>query len=284
MKQLTLPVEVRKSNAIIRAKWQPKTVWEPRLVALVAAQIKATDKDFHTYKIPVASVMGEESTHPLGGESYRRLREVAKRIVGSVIEIEGTEAQEFAVYGIFSKCAYKDGVFHVRFDPDLKPHFLQLQSHFTKYNLLEFMQLSGTYAQRLFEILASWQDKPEVTLDLADMQDRLGVAESLRKRWPDFRRYVLEKGHREITRKTSFDFEWEPVKKGRAVVGIRFTFGKAKREDVASGKAEATKQKTADRHNSQMKRVDACFKKWKGGSCREDQGEDCQVCRQFYWK
>lgn len=284
MKQLSLPVEVRKSNAIIRAKWQPKNVWEPRLVALVAVQIKPSDKDFHTYKIPVADLMGEESAHQLGGENYRRLREVAKRIVGSVIEIENPEAQEFAMYGIFSKCAYKDGAFHVRFDPDLKPHFLQLKDHYTKYNLLEFKLLAGTYAQRIFEILKSWDDKPEVKLDLADLQDRLVVPESLRKRWPDFRRRVLEPAHREISRKTSFDFEWEPVKRGRAVAGIRFIFVKKRAEPVVKVKKASADQKQTKDRNAVAKKAIACRDRWvkSGGSCNADQGAVCAACKLLY--
>ena len=49
VKQLMLPGKtVKKSNALARARWSPDSVWEPRLVAMLAAQIKPGDTDFHT--------------------------------------------------------------------------------------------------------------------------------------------------------------------------------------------------------------------------------------------
>lgn len=293
MKQLMLPVEVKKSNAIVRCKWTPAPTspWEGRIVALTAAKITPKDKDFQTYEIPLSAVFGE-STDLIGGDHYKRLRVAARRLLGTVIEIESEESG-WTGYSLFSKCHIPqkrakggpDGNLLVRFDPDLRPHFLQLAGRFTQYNLLEFMQLTGTYAQRIFEILRSWDDKPEVTLDLADLQERMGVAESLRKRWPDFRRYVLEKAHREITRKTSFDFEWEAVKRGRAVTSIRFIFVKKRIEPVAKVKKAASDQKQMQDRNSAAKKAITCHAKWvkSGGSCAENMGHlICSACKQLY--
>lgn len=278
MKQLMLPVEVKKSNAIIRAKWQPQTVWEPRLVALVAAQIKPTDKDFQIYKIPLADLMGVTTADEIGGDHYSRLRDVAKRIVGSVICIEDPEQEGFTVYGIFSKCAYKNGVFSVRFDPDLKPHFLQLKEHFTRYNLLEFMLLPSVYSQRMFEILASWRDKPEVTLGLGDLQDRLDVTPSLRANFKDFRKRVLEPAHKSITAKTSFTYEWEPVQKGRAVIAVRFVFSKKRVVEVEAKGKDQDDQKALQERNGLFKKALAC--KNSGPCLSPKKNKVCQVCKE----
>lgn len=278
MKQLMLPVEVKKSNAIIRAKWQPQTVWEPRLVALVAAQIKPSDKDFQTYKIPLVDMMGVDSADSMGGNDYARLRDVAKRIVGSVICIENEEAQEFDIYGIFSKCTYRKGAISVQFHPDLKPHFLQLKDHFTRYNLLEFMLLTSVYSQRMFEILSSWRDKPEITLDLVDLQDRLGVPDSFRNRYPDFRRKVLEPAHKNITAKTSFVYEWEPVKKGRAVIGVRFVFSKKRVAEVEAKEESKDAQKAMQEANLLFKKALAC--KASGPCTTPKKNKVCKVCRE----
>lgn len=278
MQQLMLPVLVKKSNALARAKWSPKNIWEPRLVALAAVQVRADDKDFQTYVIPVATVMGEDSTVKIGGDHYKRLKATAKKIVGSIIEIEDPGSKSFAIYGIFSKCEYKDGHFNVRFDPDLKPHFLQLKKHFTEYNLLEYLRLFGGYAQRIFEILRSWDDQPEISIDLEDLQERLAVPASLRANFKDFRMRVLAPAHREISKKTSLTYEWEPVKRGRKVIAVRFVFSRKRVAEVESKEKPQDDQKALQERNSLFKKALACKNSGPCGAPKNN--KVCQVCKE----
>lgn len=78
----------------------------------------------------------------------------------------------------------------------------------------------------MFEVLKSWDDKPEITISLSSMHETLNTPESFRANFAEFRRRVLEKAHKDITKETSFSYEWEPVKHGRAVTGVRFIFAK----------------------------------------------------------
>ena len=58
-RQLPLPGEiVKKSNALARARWSADSVWEPRLVALLASKVKQDDEDFQTYEIPIRELIG----------------------------------------------------------------------------------------------------------------------------------------------------------------------------------------------------------------------------------
>ena len=67
VKQLPLPGEiVKKSNALARARWSAESVWEPRLVALLASKVRADDTDFHVYEVPVTELMGRQRKTPVG--------------------------------------------------------------------------------------------------------------------------------------------------------------------------------------------------------------------------
>jgi plasmid replication initiation protein len=275
---MMLPVLIKKSNELCRAKWSPKSINEPRLVALVAAQIHPDDTDFQIYRIPIGDVLQEEA-HDLGGENYKRLKELARNIVGSTITLEKKNGKGFAVYGLFSKCEYEDGAFHVHFHPDLKSHYLELQEHFTTYNLLDFMQLTSIYSQRIFEILKSWDDLPEVTLSIPDLQERLSVPPSLKENFKNFRLRVLEPAHKEISKKTSLSYDWETVKKGRKVIAIRFVFSKNRVLPVAEKKKKIETGKTVAKNNKIFAEVMSCHAK-SGGDCGEDRGKDhCSFCR-----
>lgn len=228
-KQLPLPGEiVKKSNVLCRARWSVDSLWEPRLVALVASKVKQSDKDFDTYQIPITELMPPGSR---GGSDYKEVSGIIDNLMGRVLHIENEEQSPYKwrKYALFSFCGYreKEGLIEVRFDKDLKPHFLELKKNFTEYGLFEYMLLPSIYSQRIFELLKSWDDKPEVTMNLGDLHKVLEVPESIRKKYPDFRRRVLEKAHKDITARTSLDYTWEPITKGKAVVAIRFIFCRA---------------------------------------------------------
>lgn len=221
-KQLVLPFEiVKKSNALCRAKWAVESVYEPRLVALVAARVHKDDKDFSNYKIPIKEIIGKN----VDGRTYKILSDATDKLMMRIIKLPRDHGG-FAKANIFSFCEYipSQGVVVARFDPAMKAHFLELKEKFTQYNLMEFLTLPSTYSQRLYEILKSWADgRPETVINIPDLHEMLAVPKSL-QRYSDFRRFVLEKAHKDINKKTSFEYAWEPIKTGRAVSAIRFIF------------------------------------------------------------
>lgn len=106
----------------------------------------------------------------------------------------------------------------------MAPFLLDLQQCFTQYSLTEYLKLPSVYSQRIFEILKSWSGKPEVILPVSELHRLLDSPDSFQANFAEFRRRVLEKAHKDITEKTSFRYEWEPVKIGRSVEKIRFIF------------------------------------------------------------
>jgi plasmid replication initiation protein len=282
-----LPVEVRKSNVLVRARWRTDTVYALRVVALVAARITAKDKDFKSYSFPAAEIFQVDSADELGGWSYRRLKELATQIAGTPVTIlDDPINQEFEIVTLFTRCRYtkKSGLFEVQLHPDLKPHFLQLReqlTQYTQYNLLEFMRLPSIYAQRLFEVLCSYhKTHSEVIIDMEDLQDRLAVPASLKKNFKDFRKRVLEPAHKSISKKTSLAYEWEPVRKGRKVVGVCFIFSKGKVAKVEAKKEEGDKQKFSQKRNELVKKSKACRE---SGPCAgPKKSEICEICVSFW--
>lgn len=215
---------VKKSNALARARWSPDSIWEPRLVALLASQIKAGDTDFQTYEIRLVDLLGKDP----GGENYKNLKEAVYKAMSRVIVINN--GKNWSMYNLFSKCSLdsQKGTLEICFHPDLKEHYLQL-NQYIKYNLIEFMLLPSIYSQRLFEFLKSWDDKKEAIIELKELHEMLDTPKSFRDSYKDFRRFVLEKAHKDILEFTDIYYTWEPVKKGRAVSWIKFIFGKKPR-------------------------------------------------------
>ena len=219
---------VKKSNALIRAQWKVESIWEPRIVAHLASKIHVDDKDFAVYKIPIADILGSN----YGGENLRELGIVVKNMMSRPLTIQESPTR-ICYYNLFSKCAIDSGkgILEMRFDPDLKPHFLQLKAHFTQYNLTEFLSLSSVYSQRLYEILKSYRGQNYVDLALDELYRALDFPVALRSNFARFRQKVLEQADKEIVRgNLSLQYRWEPVKSGRGgkVSAVRFIFGEVK--------------------------------------------------------
>lgn len=280
--QLLLPGEiVKKSNAIARAQWQPQSVWEPRIVALVASKVRTDDEDFFTYKIPVSELTGV-SDENLRGNQYQEVSQSIAHLGKATIRIQGSNHRNFRQYNIFSMCGYENGYLIARFDPDLKPHFLGLQKKFTEYNLMQFLLLPSTYSQRIFEYLKSWDDAPEIIISVNELHEMLNTPESYRKNFTELRRWVLEKSHKDITSKTDLYYEWEAIKKGRSVVSIRFIFTKKRALPVSKSKKTSAQEKQSKKSDKDFLAAVVCRKE-RGPACKGGRQKEniCEICRRY---
>jgi plasmid replication initiation protein len=280
--QLPLPGEiVKKSNALARARWSAESVWEPRLVALLASKVRADDTDFHDYEIPVAEVMRDRDH---GGKDYREIESVVDKVMSRVLTIKDEKGRGWTKYNVFSRCRYKaeKGILELGFHPDLRPHYLNLQKQFAQWNLFEYLMLPSIYSQRIFEILKSWSDRQEVVISVAELHEMLNTPESLRQDFAQFRRRVLEKAHKDILAQTSLRFEWEPMKSGRSVEAIRFMFAPGRKAiaEAEQKKAKAEKAQRAKR-NAFLAGMECA--KAKNGLCSKADNKKnvCKVCTEL---
>jgi plasmid replication initiation protein len=262
---------VKKSNAIVRAYWPIESVWEPRMVAILASKIHVNDTDFKTYEIPIAEVLGKN----YGGDHLKELREAAKNIMKHPFTIQETPDRE-AIYNIFSKAVIdrKKGILELEFHPDLKPHFLQMKANFTQYSLMEFLGLSSIYSQRLYELLKSYNGQEYVDLALDELYKALDVPVSFKKDFGNFRRLVLEQADKDIVRANlSLQYRWTAIKSGRGgkVTVIRFTFGDSstpQEDDEELIRARLAKQSSTCYFGLMKRGVKCTPKPAKSAKCR----------------
>lgn len=242
-KQLTLPgATVKKSNELVRSKMRLNNVYAARIFTTVASCIKESDEDFQEYTFP-ANVFVDPNDK--GGATYKRIRQALKDITGYSVEIplpiedkQDEKEPPYMIIPLFAFAHYRKGQVTVQIHPKLKPQFIALATHFTSYNLLEYIKLSGTYSQRIFEILSSYEKtNASIVIALPELQKMLDTPDSM-NRYPDFRRKVLEKSHAEINAKSDLEYEWEPIKKGRTVTAIEFIFSQKAKEQAQAKQAE----------------------------------------------
>lgn len=271
---------VKANNELFRARYKIKDVLAGRIfmafASLVDEEALSEDGIFLEYTISSSSILNKNK----GGDNYKQLKDAANTLVGHRIERK-LKKNNFAVYALFSAIKYENGFITGRFDKDLKEFFIAAKGMFTRINFQQYMKLPSIYSQRIFGYLKSWDDKPWIEIALSDLHEMLDTPETLR-RYPDFRRWVLEKAHKDITAHTSLRYEWEPIKKGRAVVAIRFIFIKKCTLPVAKKKEDDAIEKQRQKRQALGQQAVNCLKE-RGAACEGGHQKKavCEVCRKI---
>jgi len=269
---------IKKSNILARASWSPDSIWESRIVAIVAAQVHQEDKAFHNYKVSIQDLLSATSVARTG-KIYEKLDRLTDKAMTRLVKLK--EKKKWIKYTLFSRCEYTEGTGEllVQFHPDLKPHYLELQNHFTTYSLAEYLSLPSTYSQRIYEILRSWDDCVTTEISVKDLNEMLCTPKSMRKNFAEFKRRALDKAHKDINEKTKLLYEWEPIKKGKKIVNIRFYMGKKTMGEIKTKKQKETNKKQSVINTKLFKKAILCAETYPNG-CGQLRGkkECCQAC------
>ena len=109
---------------------------------------------------------------------------------------------------------------------------------YLRYRLKNIIELKSRYSYILFMYLENnrgFRNSWEIKLD--NLKELLKCNAETYKTFFRFNGLVLSKCHQEINEKTDCKFDYEPIKRGRAIVAIRFTLKTLKQlavEDVAN--------------------------------------------------
>lgn len=274
---------VKKSNAIIRTRITVQSLEASRILAHLIACIRTDDEKLkEAYSVPAKDILPY-----IGGENYKRIKATCKELVSAFAETEEPDPDGphpiYRARPFFTDILYKKGVITAMFNPLMRPYLLELKDCFTTYNLTEYLSLPSLYSQRIFEIVKSLANikEGEAIVSMADLHRFLDTPKSSRQNFAEFRRYVLEKAHKDITEKTSFRFEWEPVKVGRSVEKIRFIFNGGKKALAQKEQEKAKEEKRQRLIKQRFQRALSCAIE-KGGDCRtmDNVRIVCKLCRE----
>lgn len=272
---------VKKSNALTRMKLNNFNVNELRLFASLVSSIKTEDTELKEfYSINVKDIIKNE-------QDYSYMKNLCKNFIGQMqVEIKHSE-DSFTIMPVFLMMGYNNGCLGVQFNPYLKEHLIKLKEHLTIFSLEEYKKLSSVNSMRLYEILQSYSNLPEIEIEIKELHRMLNTPKSQIANFGLFQREALLKAHREITSKTNFYFEYEPIKGGKGgrtspVIAVRFIFSKKKIGPVKEKKEKEDKEKTAKNNNKNFLVAWNCVKSCKGNCdtlSKKPNKTACTICK-----
>jgi len=215
------------ANQIIKGK-QTMSLQEAKILRLLITQVVKEDKDFKTYQCKIKDLAGFLDI--TSDNLYRDIQDICRNLMQRVVQIEidnGNPKKSWVMFHWMQKAEYDgNGTITLMLSNEVKPYILELEKHFTQYQLENIVQLNSFYAVRLYELLKSEFFKKELTLTYT--MDFLRAFFGCEKKYPlfaDFRKRVIDKAISEINAKTDiFISDMSYIKTGHAVTSLAFTF------------------------------------------------------------
>ena len=246
---------VSTSNRLIRPIELSSNEYKALLYAMAVANYgeknnqdrEITEQTYiYLHKDDLGELLGLDKKNSINVAIDRIYKELSSRVAHFVIEESLDDSKRkvkkvHSVVPIIRELRWEDdakNALQIRFTSEVLPYFTRLASgNFTTYQLKDLFALDSVTSMSLYsyfiknEFKYSNQESYEVELSLESIKALTDIGEKKYDRWVDFRRYVLDKIVEEINDRTSLKLEYDTIKKGRPIVGVRFK--------ITSGHTEA---------------------------------------------
>lgn len=218
---------VTKSNYFIMNCSYDLSLEEQKLILTLASMVQPSDEEFKAYNFKIADfieLLGVETQ-----TKYTEIPKITKELMKKVFEIQ--EGNTLIQVAWLSSARYEkgSGMVTLKFSPDLKPYMLQLKEKFTQYQLANILSMKSKYSPRIYEILKCNEFKKQgyIKIEIDELR-KLLKADTVYPKYNDFKRYIIERTQKELSKLSDISFEFEEIKTGRKVTSIKFYIQKNK--------------------------------------------------------
>jgi len=223
-------------NALIRAG-HGLGLAEKRIIMLAVSKLDSRRVlafgEVPTTKVSAAEYADLYGLDPASGVAYDALRDAAKALYGRSITFfepahrRGNKPLKPIRNDMrwVGRCRYHEGEgwVEIAWWPELMPHLMGLRKHFTSYQLQQASALRSIYSWRLLELLQRFKATGWAEYTIEDFRASMEAPASLSD-FGQIKRRIIEPAIKELTEKDGWLIQWEPIKAGRRVKAVRFTF------------------------------------------------------------
>lgn len=213
---------VYKRDDMIQKSRLDLTLREQRLVLYAISKIKQGDTVDTLYELNIREIYNIVGAKD---ESYTRIKKIAQSLSDKSWWVILDDNSESLVrwFSVFRIVPDTDTI-RLKFHEDVMPFLFELlkqHKYYTSYGLSDVLPMRRQSSPRLYEILKSYsKNNSEWYFDLERIKYLLNCQHY--DRWVDLKRRVIDPAMQEINELTNMIVNYEPVTKGRKVIGVKF--------------------------------------------------------------
>jgi plasmid replication initiation protein len=221
-------------NDLIEAGYS-LTLDEMRVINLALTKI-----DSRKPNVGVIKIGSHELTEMYGLSSHnahRNLKNALKELNSKPIKIPYVDdkgkarVRELSWLMMLDYAVADDGSeISIEFTPRIEPYLFELKNRFTSVDMEQVSKLNTPFSYRLYQWLIKAKNLKNsangvtvVRFDLAWIKERTGLVDKY-PRYGDFKDYVIKPAVEQINSKTDISIMFTPIKTGRSVKEIEFTY------------------------------------------------------------
>lgn len=221
MKELS----IYKANELIDASYRLNAQAQKLILSCLA-------KLDSRYEIPKQVTLTAAEFSELMGiapkNAHRELYKAADALFKSSVILR-TDDEETEIHWIQKRVVKLkgEGAVTLTWSDDVVQYISQLQSRFTGYKVRNIALLQSPHSIRMYELLMRFKATGERAIQLEDFKAALGISDKYQQ-FKILNRDVLKKAVDELNRRSDLSVTYEPIKKGRKVTGLAFSFSQSK--------------------------------------------------------
>lgn len=222
---LDIKKTVKKSNLLNEVRNSNASLVEYRLFCVYLAHLNMNSED------NVVKFRLSDYARICGLDRPRRtdLEAQANNIVAVTAQVDRPDGG-FSVYNLFSEFRLfrenEEWMVSLECNSKIAPMIREQQGKFLRYKLYNTIYLKSYNQQRIYELLKQYQKLGVRTIGLTDLRAFLSIGVNEYPKWAIFARDVLKVAQKALKESTDICFDYEPIKKGKKVVQVKFTIYK----------------------------------------------------------
>lgn len=213
--------KIVKANEIIQRARIDLSILELKTFAYILSKVKPTDVQGQKYTFSIQEYCKVCDIDDKNGKNYENIKKAIKSLRDKSFWLVDEDGKETTV-GWLSKAQIdkRSGKVSVKLDEDIQKYIIGWFERYTQYSLCQVLPMQSQYSFLLFELLKSYANLKQFTFNLDDLKSRVGATHY--KDYRDFKKRVLDIATREINLYTDLEISWEPIRKGRKIIEIKF--------------------------------------------------------------
>ena len=210
---------VVKANSLIEASYR-LTLDEMRLLALTIGTMNPKSEQ-QIFEFSVSEFVNQFPDMN-ADRAYTQIKSAIERISERWVKTE--DEKHVTKFRWVSSQTYfkKDGRFKIALTNEIMPYLTQLKGQFTQYQLNHISGFSSVHAIRLYELFTQYKRLGERYISVEDLKKWLQLEDKY-DRYNNLNQWVLLPALAEINEKSDLYVEYEPIKRGRKIVGVEFS-------------------------------------------------------------
>ena len=210
---------VVKANSLIEASYR-LTLDEMRLLALTIGTMNPKS-DQQVFEFSVSEFVNQ-FPDVNADRAYTQIKSAIERI-SETLGIKTEDERHVTKFRWVSSQTYfkKEGRFKIALTNEIMPYLTQLKGQFTQYQLNHISGFSSVHAIRLYELFTQYKRLGERYISVEELKKWLQLEDKY-DRYNNLNQWVLIPALSEINEKSDLFVGYEPIKRGRKIIGVEF--------------------------------------------------------------